>query len=122
MSQSFRDRIRPWECAACHTKNISANKTECPKCHEPRAGSAAAAAQEASGQTTRIYEGEQALQAGIAEMARQGWRVVSQSSHQPSSGVGRAVALGGIGAMIFKPPIKFTVIFERIAPPDPAAP
>src|SRR6185503_14811350 len=96
---SFADRVKPWQCAACGQKNISANKKDCPKCHEPRAGSAAAQAQEATGQTTRIYEGEKALQEGIAAMARQGWRVVSQSSFQPRAGAGRVVALGIFAAV-----------------------
>lgn len=114
---SFWERIKPWQCAACGEKNISANQTDCPKCQTPRPGSAGALAAEASGQTTRVYEGEDALRTGIAQMAAQGWRVLSQSSHQPSSGVGRALTLGLVGAAIFKPPIRFTVIFERMAPP-----
>lgn len=117
---SFADRVRPWTCAACGAANISANKTACPKCQTPRAGSAAAQVEEATGQTTREYEGEQALQAGIAQMARQGWRVVSQTSYQPSSGVGRTVALGVVGAAIFKPKARFVVVFTRdVTPPAP---
>lgn len=112
MTQSLRDRIKPWQCAACGQKNISANKTDCPKCHEPRAGSAAATAQDATGQTTRTYEGEKALQEGIAAMARQGWRVVSQASFQPRAGAGRIVALGLLAA-VAKPPMKFTVVYQR---------
>lgn len=38
MSQKFGDRIRPWQCATCGKKNISANKAACPKCHALRAG------------------------------------------------------------------------------------
>lgn len=110
---SFADRIRPWQCAVCGERNISANKAACPKCGAPRAGTDGAEAEEASGQTTRVYEGEKALQAGIAAMARQGWRVVSQTSFQPRAGVGRTVALGFVGAALWKPPIKFTVTFER---------
>lgn len=116
-SSEFWEKVRPWECAACHTKNISANKSECPSCQQPRAGSAEASAQEASGQATRGYEGEKALHAGIAAMAKQGWRVVSQSSHQPSAGVGRALTLG-LGALVLKPKMHFTVIFERIPLPE----
>lgn len=110
---SFADRIKPWTCAACGQANISANKQECPKCHEPRAGSAGAAAQEMSGQTTRVYEGEKALQEGIAAMARQGWRVVSQTPFQPRSGLGRTLALGVVGAALLKPATKWSVVFER---------
>jgi hypothetical protein len=106
------ERVKPWVCGACGQTNISANKTACPKCHEPRAGSAAAVAQDATGQTSRTYEGERALAEGIAAMARQGWRVVSQTSYQPRAGLGR-VALLGIGAAVIKPPVKFVVIFER---------
>src|SRR5579859_5820227 len=114
---SWRDRMRPWNCAACG-QIVAGDKAECPKCHQPRPGSHAAQVEAASSQVTRVYEGEQALTAGIAAMARDGWRVVSQSSFQPGSGVGRTVALGFIGAALIKPPVKFTVIFERIpAPP-----
>lgn len=113
---SFADRIRPWECAVCGQKGISANKNACPTCHAPRAGTAGAQAEELSGQTTRIYEGEQALTEGIQAMARQGWRVVSQDSFQPRAGVGRTVALGFVGAALWKPPMRFTVLFERITP------
>lgn len=114
MSQSFRDRIRPWQCDTCGAKNLSANKTECPKCPAPRVGSAAAAAQDMSGQTTRTYKGEKAMLEGIAMMARQGWQVVSQSSFQPRAGVGRTLALGVVGAALIKPPMKFVVTFARV--------
>lgn len=110
---SFADRIRPWQCAVCGEKNISANKSVCPHCGAPRAGTPEAQAEAASGQTTRVYEGEQALAAGIAAMARQGWRVVSQTSFQPRAGVGRTVALGFVGAALFKPKPKFQVVYER---------
>lgn len=109
--QSFWERVKPWECPACGWKRISANLTDCPRCHAHRPGSAAAE-MEANGQATRIYEGEKALQAGIAEMARQGWRVVSQTAYQPPAGAGR-VALLGWGAKLIQPPIKFTVIYSR---------
>lgn len=116
---SFVERIKPWACAVCGERNISANKEQCPKCGAPRAGTAGAAAEDASGQTTRVYEGEQALAEGIAAMARQGWRVVSQSSFQPRAGVGRTVALGFVGAALIKPKVKFTVVYERVTPPTP---
>ncbi len=73
--QSFRDRIKPWVCSECGQKNISANKSECPRCHEPRGGISAEAKQ-----VTRIYEGEKAMQRGIEQMAAKGWRVFSQTS------------------------------------------
>jgi hypothetical protein len=112
--QSFADRIRPWECAVCGQKNISANKGDCPHCHAPRAGSSGAQAEEVSGQTTRVYEGEKALTAGITAMAHQGWRVVSQNSFQPRAGAGRTVALGFVGAALWKPPVKHVITFERV--------
>ena len=68
------------------------------------------------GQATRTYEGEQAMQEGIAQMARQGWRVVSQSSFQPRAGLGR-IALLGVGSLIVKPRMKFVVVFERVSQP-----
>lgn len=121
---SFADRIKPWDCAACGKRNISANKTVCPECyavrgetapnHEAIAATVAAQAAEAAkpGQVTRIYTGEKAMRKGIDRMAKQGWRVVSQSSHQPRAGVGRMVALG-LFAAVFKPPMRFTVVYER---------
>ena len=112
---SFADRIRPWECPACGQKNISANKTACPKCHEPRAGSVAAQGREAEeslGQATREYEGEKALVAGIADMARKDWRVQSQNSYQPRAGAGRVLALG-LGAAVIKPQMRFVVVYAR---------
>lgn len=119
--QSFRDRIMPWQCGSCGQQHISANKSDCPACHAPRAGSAASQSEDATGQTTREYEGEKAMRDGIALMARQGWRVTSQSSYQPSSGVGRTVALGFIGAAIFKPQARFVVVYERVTPTAPPA-
>lgn len=110
----FWERNKPWQCAVCGQKNISATSGECPKCHTPRAGTAAARAEDVSGQVVRVYEGEKALQEGIRLMLSQGWRVVSQSSHQPPAGVGRVAALG-VGALVFKPPVKTTVMFERAA-------
>jgi hypothetical protein len=109
---SFMDRVKPWACGTCGQKNISANKTECPKCHAPRPGSTQAQAEAATGQTTRTYEGEDAMREGIAQMAAQGWRVVSQTSYQPRAGVGR-IALLGLGAAVIKPKPKFVVTFER---------
>lgn len=105
--QRITQRIMPWSCGECGQKNISANKTSCPKCSAPRGGIPADARQ-----ITRIYEGEQAMQAGIEQMTAKGWRVVSQNSYQPRAGAGRIVALG-IFAAVVKPPQKFTVIYER---------
>jgi hypothetical protein len=109
---SFMNRIKPWECAECGKKNISANKQECPDCYAPRAGTPAAEAEAASGQITRTYEGEKDMREGIARLAKQGWKIVSQSSYQPGAGLGR-IALLGLGAAIIKPKAKFTVIYER---------
>lgn len=112
---SYWDSIKPWDCGHCGKLRISANKTDCPKCHTPRPGSAAAqarAAQEQIGQATREYEGEKAMVSGIAEMAAQGWKVQSQTSYQPRAGAGR-VALLGIGAAVIKPQMRFVVIYTR---------
>lgn len=118
--QSFRDRVRPWACASCGQRAISANKQVCPKCHEPRAGSvvehtlaAEAAAELATGQAIREYTSVGDMQQGIAAMAAQGWRVQSQTSYQPRQGAGRIVALGFVGAALFKPAPKFVVTYAR---------
>lgn len=108
--QMMRDYFRsfvPWTCGECGNQHIPGTKTTCPKCQAPRDGIPADARQ-----ITRIYEGEQAMQAGIEQMTAKGWRVVSQNSYQPRAGAGRIVALG-IFAAVVKPPQKFTVIYER---------
>lgn len=106
---NFADRIKPWTCAGCGQANISANKKACPSCGTRRD----AVAEIASGQATRTYEGEAAMRAGIEQMLAAGWQVKDTVSYQPSSGVGRAVALGVIGAMVFKPAARFVVSFTR---------
>lgn len=113
--QSFWERIQPWYCPVCKHP-VAANVDTCPKCGATKPGSAAAQAEDLTGQTTREYEGEKALQAGIAAMAAQGWRVVSQTSYQPRAGLGR-VALLGLGALVIKPEMKFVVTFQRVTSP-----
>jgi hypothetical protein len=68
----------------------------------------------AVGQVTYRYKGERRMRAAIATMAQHGWRVQTQSSHQPRSGCLRVVMLGGIGALIWKPKEVHTVTFERV--------
>jgi hypothetical protein len=109
---SFMDRIKPWACAECGQKNISANKQACPNCYAPRGGSPEAEAEAQTGQKTRTYEGEKDMREGITRMGQQGWKVVSQSAYQPRAGLGR-VALLGLGALVIKPKAKFTVVYER---------
>lgn len=108
---SFMDRIKPWACAECGQKNISANKQACPNCYAPRGGSPEAEAEAQTGQKTRTYEGEKDMREGITRMGQQGWKVVSQSAYQPRAGLGR-VALLGLGALVIKPKAKFTVVYE----------
>jgi hypothetical protein len=112
MMPGFLDRIKPWTCAECGHKNISANKQACPECYAPRSGTPDAEAEAQTGQKTRTYSGEKDMREGIARMAQQGWKVVSQSSYQPRAGVGRVIALGLFAAVI-KPNAKFTVVYER---------
>lgn len=73
----------------------------------------ATAQQNAAGQQVMEYTGSDAMQRGITEMARSGWRVASQTSYQPRAGCMRVVLLGGIGALVFKPRTKFSVVFTR---------
>lgn len=108
----FMDRITPWTCDECGQKRISANKSACPECYAPRPGSPEADAEAKTGQRIRFYEGQKDMTAGIARMARLGWKVQSQSSYQPRAGVGRIVALGLMAAVI-KPKAKFQVVYER---------
>lgn len=118
----FMERITPWECRACGRKNISANLGTCPQCGARR-GSTEAPTTPVATTTTAVrsvggaqkvvtYTGEKAMQRGISSMARQGWRVVSQSSYQPRAGVGR-ILLIGVFAAIWKPKTRFQVVFER---------
>lgn len=65
------------------------------------------------GQEVREYKGAHEAQAGIATMARQGWRVSSQSSYQPRAGCLRILMLGGIGALVWKPKPRFVVTYTR---------
>lgn len=69
--------------------------------------------QNMAGQTVQEYAGADAMQRGIMEMTRQGWRVQSQSSFQPRAGCMRVLMLGGIGALVFKPKPHFLVTFTR---------
>jgi hypothetical protein len=131
-TQSFLERFRPWTCEACGKKNISANKSECPQCYEPRTGAALhteiaqvetpfatsqaperRAVAKGVKQITRTYKGQKALEKGIKKMARQGWQVQSQSSFQPRAGVGRIVLLG-IMAAVIKPQTKWVVVYSKI--------
>ncbi|HUY76598.1 MAG TPA: hypothetical protein VMV29_07485 [Ktedonobacterales bacterium] len=114
MSQPYGGYPQQWDCAACGQQAIPAASMECPRCHIPRPGSPAEQALVAAGRTARLYEGERALQAGIAEMAAQGWSIVSQSNFQPPAGAGRTLALGLLGRALFKPPKKYTVVFQRM--------
>lgn len=117
----FMERITPWECRACGRKNISANLGTCPQCGARRGSTEAPTTPVATTTAVRsvggaqkvvTYTGEKAMQRGISSMARQGWRVVSQSSYQPRAGVGR-ILLIGVFAAIWKPKTRFQVVFER---------
>jgi hypothetical protein len=77
------------------------------------AGAGVPAQQAAPQQVTREYKGNKEMLAGVQQMQRAGWRVVSQTGYQPGAGVGRVLALGVVGAAVFKPGAKFIVTFER---------
>lgn len=108
----FWSQFQTWDCIECGKRTISANKQACPECYAPRPGTPDAEAEIATGQKVRTYEGERDMREGIARLARQGWRVASQSNYQPRAGLGR-IALLGFGALVIKPKAKFTVIYER---------
>ncbi len=67
----------------------------------------------AAGQVVREYKSVGDMQQGIAKMAAQGWRVQSQTSYQPRQGAGRIIALGFVGAALFKPKAHFIVTYTR---------
>lgn len=126
--ESAKSYITPWTCAACGKQFIPGSKSVCPECFAVRGSTeaneeaiAAAAmsaahaspAERKTKQVTRTFKGDKELRHGIAHMQRHGWRVSSQSSYQPRSGLTRVILLGGIGALIWKPKPKFVVTFER---------
>src|SRR5512146_2784719 len=94
----FRERVLPWTCAMCGQHNISANKSACPKCQAPRGQTPEEAA--AAKQLVRVYDGHDPAKefaADAARLAREGWRVQSQSAGGESSNVGKALLFGPLG-------------------------
>lgn len=64
-------------------------------------------------QITRTYTSDKAMRKDMEQMQRAGYRVVSQDSHQPRAGLGRIILLGFF-SLLFKPKMRFTVVYERI--------
>jgi hypothetical protein len=61
------------------------------------------------------YQNEKEYQKDAGKMAAKGYEVASVVSEQPRSGCGRFVALGGIGALIFKPKPVLVVTYRLAA-------
>jgi hypothetical protein len=93
-TQTFADRIRPWQCQACGKPHISANKHACPHCHTPRGAAKPDTDQQDHQARVVTYASEEEMAAGVAAMLAQGWQVAGQSSYTPRKGVGRTL-LGG---------------------------
>jgi hypothetical protein len=66
-----------------------------------------------SAQTWRVYRGIPQMQRGLAAMQQDGWRVVDTLEYSHRSGLGRVVARGGVGALLWKPQVDQVVTFER---------
>lgn len=58
------------------------------------------------------YRDEKQYQKDAAKMAAKGYEIQSVVSEQPRSGCGRFIALGGIGAIIFKPKPELVVTYR----------
>jgi hypothetical protein len=66
-------------------------------------------------QTMKRYKDQRAFQKDAPNMLARGWYIQSQNSYQPRAGIGRIVALGGIGALVFKPKEQVMVTYVRSA-------
>lgn len=70
--------------------------------------------------TVKEYKNIKAYQKDAPNMTAQGWHVQDTTSHQPRQGVGRVVALGFVGAALFKPKPKIIVTYSRVLLPGQA--
>jgi hypothetical protein len=58
------------------------------------------------------YKDEKEYQKDAGKMTVKGYEVASVVSEQPRSGCGRFIALGGIGALVFKPKPVLVVTYR----------
>lgn len=58
------------------------------------------------------YQDDKAYQRDAGKMTARGYEVQSVTSEQPRSGCGRIIALGGIGALLFKPKPELVVTYR----------
>lgn len=65
------------------------------------------------------YKDQKEYQKDAGKMTAQGYDIQSVVSEQPRSGCGRFVALGGIGALVFKPKPELVVTYKLNQPPAP---
>ena len=65
--------------------------------------------------TVRTYKGQSEFERDAKRLAEQGWEVKTVTSQQPRSGCLRIIALGGIGALVFKPKPVVIVTYTRAA-------
>ena len=63
----------------------------------------------------RRYRDDKAYQKDAAKMLGKGYEVQGVTSEQPRSGCGRFIALGGIGALIFKPKPELVVTYRLMS-------
>ncbi len=64
-------------------------------------------------QKIETYKGEKAMRHGIAHMARQGWRVTSQSVYQPAHGCLFTLLFGWNLALLLRKRARCTVTYAR---------
>lgn len=115
---SFRERIMPWTCAACGKQHISANLTACPQCHAARGETVAPppVPVEEPKQLVRVYnKGDvaKAFAKDAEQLARQGWRVQSQTAGGQTSNVGKALLFGPLALAAGRKLKEMTVVYVR---------
>lgn len=111
---SFMDSLKPWTCAACGKQYIPGNKTECPQCHAKRGETVAPP--KAAEQLVRVYnKGDvgKEFQHDAAKLAKQGWRVQSQTAGGQTSNVGKVLAFGVLGLAAGRKVKEITVVYVR---------
>lgn len=64
-------------------------------------------------QIVKTYKDQKAFSRDVSKMLQAGWIIASQTTYQPRSGIGRFLALGGIGALVFRPKQQVMVTYQR---------
>ncbi len=73
--------------------------------------------------TVKTYHSAKEFEQDQRKMAAQGWQVTTTTSNQPRAGIGRTLALGVVGAAIFRQKPEIIVTYQRDQaniPPPPS--